>query len=368
MFQKKRFFQSILFLLLVISSINCDKVSASPDDYIDRTKSSLELSYDKSQFSNLITIQVNKQSELVALSWDAKSNIEQFVSLDPKTGIISVKNTIPSIRYVMNGFLDPTTNVYFHWASDETNTMRLYRIDANSGQVLSITTFSYDKTQFSNLIGLTTNSDGTLLALSWDSGRKMEQLVKLNYDNSTIEKISDIPNIKYVSGELVMNMKTNEIYAFGYGDDTSVYRIYTINANSGEYQYECVLPINQKEIYNIVSPIVNNEGALIALSWNDIDKMEYIIRIDPSNGNITTLGKIPGIQWVWDAQAFDPSQDAFYYLAHGVDTSKTFLFLIDASTPADNPFLTLNGYSPTAIILSFSLGIVIIKIRKKFNR
>ena len=82
-----------------------------------------------------------------------------------------------------------------------------------------------------------------------------------------------------------------------------------------------------------------SSNILYGFAWDNVAEVEHFISIDPSNGLVTSLAEIPGIELVTSHSTF--ANDEYFAIMRGGGT----IYLVQVSTSILIPSLTEFDYS-----------------------
>jgi hypothetical protein len=164
--------------------------------------------------------------------WAAGADNEYFVSLDPITGVKTIINSVPNVRFAWNGpVIDQNNSRYFLFGKEGfTAPPFLYTIDIRSGLLLAKiqATETIDEIEFCS-------ADGKLYGLWWD-GTNTEYFVSFDPITATKTIINKIPCVKFISIFNAVIDQNNSRYIFvgSEGFSPSPFYYYILDIRSGD--------------------------------------------------------------------------------------------------------------------------------------
>jgi hypothetical protein len=272
----------------------------------------------------------------------AYSQVEDLVSINPATGVHTIIDSIPNVKWVTTSpnytTFDHINNRYIFRGADAAMNWALYSIDVNTGNVISNPSFPVLADPADNIIGLQfDNSTGSLYGLHWDASTQTEFLVSVNPTTGAHTLISSIPNVMWISTSpnYITFDHINGRYIFRGADAAMNWALYSIDVNTGNVISNPSFPVLADPADNIIElQFDNSTGSLYGLHWDASTLTEYLVSVNPTTGAHTLIGSIPNVMWI----SASPHYTTFdhingRYIFRGVDAAINWaLYSIDVNT------------------------------------
>lgn len=213
------------------------------------------------------------------------SGYEQFVSINPLNGNVTVMDTIEGVEAVALGSstFDQVNQEYIFWGIDTQQQNRLYRLDAQTGTVLNNPPLSaYPlELEFDMNTGGLYGLQGSGLALNFTS-------VDLN--SGALQTIDSVSIAEFAVNSSSTLDATLGTYYF-IGENTGVFsRLYGLNLNTGIVvsQPAIIYPAMELE-YD------QTQDLIYGLAWNLNNQNFELLEINPFSGAISIVMTVPGL-------------------------------------------------------------------------
>ncbi len=268
-----------------------------------------------------------QECKTYALHWDLNENKEFITSLDPLTGEVIKLEFIPEVNFIQHGFSAINADqglYYFHGIDDQFNG-KLYSISLKNGEVLNAVNFP-PADMNGNIIEMHYHPfDGLLYALHWDALEEMEYFVSINPINGDVTKIQNLNGVQQIQSDYSALNYQSDLYYFIGVDADFLYRLYTIDVNSGDILNDPVFPSNNINGGVNELEVDVNQGKLYSLHYDQVEMMEYFVEVNPITAAVDKKTSLPGIQMIQAGFSALNYQDGQYYF-YGIDENFDGIF------------------------------------------
>jgi hypothetical protein len=268
-----------------------------------------------------------QECKTYALHWDLNENKEFITSLDPLTGEVIKLNFIPEVEVIQHGFsaINADQGLYYFYGIDNQFNGKLYSMSLINGEIEFATDFPPANIN-GNIIEMHFHPfDGLMYALHWDMIEEMEYFVSINPVSGEVNKIQSLDGVKQIQSDFSALNYQNDLYYFIGVDADFMYRLYTIDVNTGEILNNPVFPSNNINGGVNELEVDPNQGKLYSLHYDQVEMMEYFVEINPFTAEVNKMSSLPGIQYIQAGFSALNSQDGQYYF-YGIDENYEGIF------------------------------------------
>ncbi len=283
-----------------------------------------------------------------------QAQVETLVSIDPLTGIHTVIDTIPDVKWIVVGLqhtstFDASTGQYIFLGLDSLYDSFIYTLDAPTAAVVSNPTFldlypgnNQNDMQFES-------STGILYALHFgDSDPDLRTIDPATGLHTVINPLPSVYNMD-ISGDYTTFNENDHQYIFKGYDSGMNKRLFTLDAVTGNVLFSPLFPALANPIDKLHQLRYSNSlNTLFCLYEDNVNQLVYFGSIDQSTGLFSIMDTINGLDEILiDAHyaTFDELNQHFIFVGQSFDGIKR-LYSIDATNGAiaSNPafFVGLN--------------------------
>ncbi len=168
------------------------------------------------------------------------------------------------------------------------------------------------------------------------AGAQMEYFVNVDRTTGLFRKISTLPDVKWIKGLYGAYDQQKHRYTFCGGDDSYDWRLYTIDALTGQVVYSPRFKDfgSDGRVYNL--QFSESDGILYGLYWDNIAKKLSFVSVNPVTGDFNIINTIEGARnYMMPEAYFSPMIDKKRnrYMFAGSDTlNKPHLYTLDIAT------------------------------------
>lgn len=262
---------------------------------------------------------------------------EQFVSINPLNGTVSVIDTIDGVEAVGLGSstFDQVNQEYIFWGINDQQQYKLYRLDAQTGAVVNNPPLSSYPLELEfdmntgGLYGLQSNG----LAIDFAS---------VNLNSGALQSLSSVSIAEFATYSTSTLNATLGTYYFIGGNTGEVSRLYGLDLDSG-------LVVSQPAIsYPAIElEYDQTQDMIYGLAWNKYVENFQLLQIHPFSGAISVVMEVPGLSGTEVGILSGSSvfhQESQTYLFIGVNGNQQKLYSLDV----------VNGLSLSSPALSMS--------------
>lgn len=173
-------------------------------------------------------LHVRDDGTLIALAWNPIEGNEELHVLDPVSGENTLVAAIPAIDtllYAVNTYHGGTDTVYMLGAAKDDPTIRLFAVDAESGELLSSPALAGPDDWSS----LHTRADGQLLGLVW-TGQAGQSLVTIEPETAEVQIVAEVPALATVLLDVNVYDPVEDVVYLVAGN----YHLLKIDAHTGD--------------------------------------------------------------------------------------------------------------------------------------
>lgn len=223
---------------------------------------------------NIISYQYSsKNNKLYALHWDDSQKKEYLVSINIFTGAITLIDSLPGIIEInFPSAYDRVNDRYIFAGGDKNHHWCLYSVDVNTGQIISKPSFpSFPDPQDNIADWRYSNLSQKMYALHWDNTKGTEYLVSIEVSTGLYTIIDSLPVAEISTGIYTTFDEKNNRYIFLGADRMKTWRLYSIDANTGQVISNPKFPAVKDPKDNIVSLEADSLGVIYGLHWDNED-------------------------------------------------------------------------------------------------
>ena len=244
---------------------------------------------------------VNSQSIIYGIEYDAQSNVNYFVSVNPENGIITQIDSLPEIKNIMIGSsaLNRTDKIYtFTNYHDSDALIDIYSLDINTGAIISNPTLSspiVKELHYSNIDGnyYAIENERTSIVNLDSTGHSLPPILVLKYYlvsiNSITGYVTRIDSIQNCFGVSLNNSSFNSNNGqFVFVDFNNI--IYTLDVSTGAIISNPTLSAKILELQLDLST-----GNYYAIEYDELTGINYLVNVYPTTGLVTRIDSIAGL-------------------------------------------------------------------------
>ncbi len=191
-----------------------------------------------------------------------------------------------------------------------------------------------------------------------------EYLISVTPATGSFTSTDSLPGVKWITTtpDFTTFDKNHHRYIFRGVDAFGNGYLYSVDVSTGTIVYNPSFPVLQDPSDNIVEVQYDNAtNALYGLYWNNTERREYFIIINPVTGSFVTTDSLPGVKWVNTYPMYATiSEPANRYTFLGGDAGGTlYLYSVDVNTGhivSEPPFPVLSDTNDNIIELKYDNG------------
>lgn len=257
---------------------------------------------------------------------------EYLVHVDVRSGEIERIANIPRVRYVQleSSSFDQGRGHFYLVAADSVNNRFVCSLDASTGNLLAQTPLPDRIHQWDNWVGMTYSSKAnTMVGLHWDATTETEYFIHFDGIDGSWEEVAVIPDVRWVQTSITVDDVNGRCFLLLL-DSLRNHTIRTADVNTGEILASVPFPYVEGNLLGL--RYSEQLETLVGIHWDSIAKTEYLVHVDPQNGQMSIVNSIPDVMWVMPSNiTFDQVRN--HYIMTGADEDFNGWFLtLDAAT------------------------------------
>lgn len=276
------------------------------------------------------------------------SQTEYLVTVNPTNCSFGIINSIPDIHYIAiyPNFttFDEVNKRYILKGKDFQNNLKLYTINALTGETLYNPGFPIEDSSEDNLVEFQYDNTGNkLYALHWNSVEQTEYLASLNLETGQYNVVHALP-VKdpqtivpqYTYRRFSTFNKNQQNYIFSGADLNGVKKLFTVDVNTGNILYAPNFPILSDASDLLCELQFDNASNNLYGIYLDVSEAKfYLVTINQQNGQYNIVCTIPDVLSLDTSNGysvFDETNRKFIF--HGLSSNGWKLFSVNVETGA----------------------------------
>jgi len=256
------------------------------------------------------------------------AQMEYFAEMNLNTGEFKTISKLPEVKFIGTNpsFLtfDEINQVYFFKGKDDKGKIRLYSIDAKTGNILNNPLFPATSKSLDNFIEFQyDNNTQTLYSLHWNNALQTEFLVSIDPATGYFSIIDSIPGVKLIKSCTIFDEK-NHLFIFCGANASYIQRLYAVDVTNGKV-------VSSPQISDLWDLKFNNTTKkLIGLNWDKFQKKAFLVEVDREWGNFRTIDSIPGLLSFVSFPNFTIIDENYnHFIFKGSDKTGLYIYTID---------------------------------------